>query len=74
MFNIDSKLQKVLFVYVIINIAVYYYKPSFCFDEKGNFKHFGVGEDKTIFPFWLVTLVISLMFYLYISVKTDDFV
>ena len=44
------------------------------FDEKGNFKDFGVGEKKTIVPFWLITLAISMLFYLYISVQNDDFV
>ena len=74
MFDIDSKmLEKVLLFYLAINAAVYYYKPTFCFDEKGNFKDFGV-EKKTIVPFWLVTLAISMLFYLYISVQTDDFV
>lgn len=74
MFDIDGKLQKVILFYLSVNALVYYYKPSLCFDEKGNFKEFGVGDKKTIVPFWLVTLVVSMMFYLYISVKTDDFV
>tara|TARA_A100001037_G_scaffold299794_1_gene326152 strand:+ start:306 stop:530 length:225 start_codon:yes stop_codon:yes gene_type:complete len=74
MFDIDGKMQKVLMFFIGINALVYYYKPSFCFDDKGNFKDFGVGNKKTIAPFWLVTLTISMLFYLYISVKTDDFV
>ena len=74
MFDIDGKMQKVLLFYLFINAIVYYYKPSFCFDKNGNFKDFGVGDKKTIVPFWLVTLVISMVFYLYISVRIDDFV
>ena len=52
MFDIDGKLQKVLLFYLSVNALVYYYKPSFCFDEKGNFKDFGVGDKKTIVPFF----------------------
>ena len=74
MFDIDDKMQKVLLFFIAVNAIVYYYKPTFCFDKKGNFKDFGVGDKKTIAPFWLVTLVLSMMFYLYISVKTDYFV
>ena len=74
MFDIDEKMQKVLMFFICVNAFVYYYKPQFCFDDKGNFKDFGVGDDKTIIPFWLLTLTISMLFYLYISVKTDDFV
>jgi hypothetical protein len=74
MFEIDGKMQKVLLFYICVNALVYYYKPTFCFDDKGNFKDFGVGDKKTIIPFWLLTLVVSMLFYLYFSVKSDDFV
>tara|TARA_Y100000814_G_scaffold284782_1_gene252037 strand:- start:565 stop:789 length:225 start_codon:yes stop_codon:yes gene_type:complete len=74
MFEIDSKLRNVIIIFIIINTIVYYYKPSFCFDENGNFKDFGVGDNKTIIPFWLFTLSISLLVYLYLSVREDDFV
>ena len=74
MFEIDSRLQKVLIIYIFINIVVYYYKPTFCFDDKGNFKDFGVGNTKTILPFWLITLTLSLFIYIYMCVRSDDFV
>ena len=44
------------------------------FDKSGNFKAFGTGPGKTIYPFWLVTTVSSLMVYLFIVVKQDEFV
>jgi hypothetical protein len=74
MFEIDSKLQTVLIIFIIINFGVYYYKPQICFDSNGNLKEFGSGETKTIFPFWLITLVISLLIYVYVCVQKDDFV
>lgn len=74
MFDIDSNLQMVLIAFIIINIVVYHYKPGICFDENGNFKDFGSGENKTLFPFWLITLVLSLLVYVYVCVKKDDFV
>ena len=51
MFDIDGKMQKVILFYIGVNALVYYYKPTFCFDDKGNFKDFGVGDKKTIVPF-----------------------
>ena len=33
------------------------------FDEKGNFKNFGLNKQETIFPFWLVTTIIGLFSY-----------
>lgn len=74
MLEIDSKLQQVLVIYILINIGIYYYKPSFCFNEDGGFKEFGVGDNKTIVPFWLITLVLSLFIYVYMCVKMDYFV
>ena len=74
MFEIDSKLQKTLFIFICINNIVYYYKPDICFDKNGTFKQFGSGENKTLTPFWLITLVSSLLIYVYLSVRNDDFV
>ena len=74
MFEIDSNLQKIL-VFHLINCAFFYnYKPPFMFDESGNFKSFGTGPNKTIFPFWLVTTLLSILVYIFIIVKNDDFV
>ena len=44
------------------------------FNKEGEMKNFGVGPEKTITPFWLVTLSLTLIIYIYINVKTDDFV
>jgi len=49
-------------------------KPDMLFTENGEFKDFGTGPNKTILPFWLVTLSLSLLVYLYINIKSDDFV
>tara|TARA_Y100000817_G_scaffold299352_1_gene277373 strand:- start:132 stop:272 length:141 start_codon:yes stop_codon:yes gene_type:complete len=44
------------------------------FDNNGKIKEFGAGPDKTITPFWLVSLVIGLLIYLQFTVRGDDFV
>lgn len=74
MFTIDKNLQTVLIIFLFINFVVYKVKPEMIFNKDGEMKDFGVGHDKTITPFWLVTLSISLIIYIYINVKTDDFV
>lgn len=74
MFKIDKTLQMVLIIYLFINFVVYKLKPSMLFTNKDEFKPFGTGPNKTIVPFWLVTLSISLMVYLCVNIKTDDFV
>ena len=74
MFEIDGNLQQILLIHLVICAFLYKYKPDFMFDDKGNFKQFGTGPGKTIYPFWLVTTISSLSVYLFIVVKKDDFV
>lgn len=74
MFNIDSNIQQIILIHILICGFFYNYKPSFMFDENNNFKPFGTGPLKTIFPFWLVTTAFSLIVYLFIVVKKDEFV
>ena len=44
------------------------------FKKNGKPKEFGSGKDKTITPVWLVALTISLLFYIQITIRQDDFV
>ena len=74
MLEIDGNLQQILLIHLVICFFFYKYKPDFMFDDKGNFKQFGTGPGKTIYPFWLVTTISSLSIYLFIVVKKDDFV
>ncbi len=74
MFKIDSILQSTLLLYIILCIIIYQMKPRFMFHENGEFKQFGVGKQKTIYPFWLVTLIIGIMIYLYLHIQQDEFV
>ena len=60
MFEIDGNLQQILLIHLVICFFFYKYKPDFMFDNNGNFKQFGTGPGKTIYPFWLVTTVSSL--------------
>ena len=39
-----------------------------------NQKNLDTGKDKTITPVWLVALTISLLFYIQITIRQDDFV
>ena len=74
MFEIDENLQKILIIHILVCAFLYNYKPKFMFDENNNFKAFGTGKNKTIYPFWLVTTALSLLIYLYLIVKNGDFV
>ena len=74
MISIDDNMKKVLAIYLLSCFALYKMKLDSMFDKGGNFKQFGVGKDKTVTPYWLVSLVIGLVGYLYVTIKSDDFV
>lgn len=75
MFEIDNNLQFAIFIFIIACVILYKKKSKLFFKSNGEFKDFGVGGgDKTIIPFWLVTLIIELVTYLLICIKNDDFV
>ena len=71
MIVIDDNLKKILLIYLIGCLILFKMKPEIMFEKDGNFKPFGVGKDKTIAPYWLVTLIIGLSGYLYITLQSD---
>ena len=52
-----NPLEASIIIYLIVVIIIWSVKPRFLFDEDGNFKQFGVGQNKkTIFPLWLIPI------------------
>jgi hypothetical protein len=49
-------------------------KPPFMFHNDNSFKQFGLTRDKTIYPFWLVTLIIGIIIYLCIIIRNNDYI
>ena len=71
-FNNDIKMTIIGFA--IVCFALYSIKPQFMFDSDNSFKQFGLTRDKTIYPFWLVTLLSGIIIYLCIIVKNNDYI
>ena len=69
-----NDIKMVIISYVIICFGLYALRPSFMFKEDNSFKQFGLTHDKTIYPFWLVTLLIGIIIYLCIIVKNNDYI
>ena len=70
----DDNIKIAIIIYSVIAFALFYYKPSFAFNSDGTFKQFGLTKDKTIYPYWLVILIIGIIGYLCIIIKQDEYI
>jgi hypothetical protein len=42
-------------------------KPAFLYNSDGSVREFGIGyKNKTIFPIWLLSIVLGILCYLFI--------
>ena len=71
-FTNDIKL--VIIGFSVICFILYTIKPRFMFHSDNRFKQFGLRRDKTIYPFWLVTLLSGIIIYLCIIVRNNDYI
>ena len=63
MIHIDSNLRFSLSLYIMICCIIYYTKPRQIFDDNRNFKKFGLQRGETIYPFWLIVLVMGIFIH-----------
>ena len=70
----DNNIKMAIIAFVAICFAIYYMKPNCMFHEDNRFKQFGLTRDKTIYPFWLTTLIIGIIIYLCIIIKNNDYI
>jgi len=73
MFQIDDDLKNIIIIFLIISYLMYQLKLKFMFDDNGNLKSFGTGTNKTIYPYWLIMMAIGSVLYIYMKLKSDDF-
>ena len=74
MIQLDSNLRCSLSLYIFFCIFIYLVKPSFIFDENNNFKDFGLSDDKTIYPFWLITSIFGLFIHYGVLLLNTNYV
>lgn len=60
---ISRRLQISLMLYLIIVGAIVFLNPEFLYDKNGKIKIFGLGDNKTLFPLWLIIFVMAVICY-----------
>jgi len=59
----NKRLQIALLLYVIVIGVIIFINPKFMYDKEGKIKIFGLGDNKTLFPLWLIIFVIAVLCY-----------
>ena len=72
--NFDDNIKLAIILFGIFSFGLYYLKPSVAFNEDGTFKQFGVNKEQTIYPFWLITLIVGILIYLIIVIRKDEYI
>ena len=54
-----------IFIFASLLFLIHTIKPSIVYDNDGSFLQLGVGySNKTIFPIWLVCVILALLSYI----------
>ena len=61
-----SSTVNVIIIYLVTGYLIWHTKPLIFFDEGGDMKTFGLGEDETVFYYPLILIFISIIvFYIF---------
>ena len=72
--NIDKNIFIVIILQILLAVILYVKKPSIMFNNDDSIKSFGTGKDQTLYPVWLVILITSMILYVFLITKTNEFV
>lgn len=56
-----------ILIFIITYGLIIYFQPGFLYNNDGSLREFGLNSNKkTIFPAWLLALIISIFSYLFV--------
>ena len=68
---IKNPLVVSILLFLVLFATIVMVNPSFLFNPDGSIRQFGIGyKNKTIFPMWLMAIVLGIFSYLYIVYYT----
>ena len=72
--NIDQNVFIVIVAQILLATILYVKKPSQLFNSDGSAKSYGTGKDQTLYPVFLVILIPSIILYVFLVTKNNEFV
>jgi len=73
MISFGNNIKLTIIAYTLFSIFLYNLKLPLMFNQNGEFKSFGITSNKTIYPFWLVTLIFGIFVYYLIIIKNENY-
>jgi hypothetical protein len=68
------KLSVSILLFLAIIMAIHYFKPAIIYTPEGGFRQFGLGyRNKTVFPIWVVSIVVAILSYLMVLYYLEYF-
>jgi len=53
-----------ILLFILLFMAIQWFKPAFLYNEDGSIKEFGIGyRNKTILPVWLLSILLGILCY-----------
>ncbi len=62
MFEVRNSIHILIILYIVICLGIWYLKPTSMFNNK-EVKPFGIGKDKTLFSYQLLTIILAVILY-----------
>ena len=73
LFNGNRKaLSYSLIIYIFSLFVLFNIKPSFSFNEEGEMKEWGIGDKKTMFPIYIVSIIVSILSLFFLTIVYSD--
>ena len=72
--NIDQNVFIVIIAQILLAIALFYKKPAQLFNSDGSAKSYGTGKNQTLYPVFLVILIPSIILYVFLVTKNNEYV
>lgn len=74
MIQLNQQLKISILVVIGIGYVLYDQKPSWLFTHEGRFKEFGLQQDQTPFPFFIVLMVLGFVSYYGLLLQQGNYV
>lgn len=63
---VSSRIVYAVLFYILLIVLIIVSKPSMMFDEYGDIKQFGIGDEKTMFSLGVFSVILAVIsFYIF---------